>query len=380
MSDRRKHIVLAAGGTAGHVFPASSLAAEMKARNWNVSIVTDSRGDALGGVQGVETFHIRAGGVAGKKILRLLRSLPELAIGTLQAYLLIRRLRPDVVVGFGGYASVPTMLAATYGKYRTAIHEQNAILGRANRLMASRVDAIASSYAMCKAIPANADQKVIHTGMPVRQEIVDMSDRPYPVLDEASAIGLFVMGGSQGARVLGQVVPAAIERLDDEMKQRLRVVQQCREEDLDSVRLQYDSMGVAVELSTFFNDAPERLANAHLLIGRSGASSVSEALAMGRPAVLVPYPHAIDDHQSANAYAVAGAGAGWVLNQSVFTPDVLAARLTELFANPRVLVTAAACAAAVGRVDAAVRLADMIGQLVDNNDDVKPEQDRGAAT
>lgn len=364
---RMRTIVLAAGGTAGHVFPAGALASEMRNRGWHVVFVTDSRGGTLSGMENIETFHIRAGGVAGKRFFGLLRSIPELAIGTLQAWWLLRRLNPDVVVGFGGYASVPTMLAATHGNYRTAIHEQNAILGRANRLMASKVDAIATSYVKCKGIPPDTKTNIIHTGMPVRPEIVEASAVDFSPISYAGELSLFVMGGSQGASILGDVVPNAIKQLDPEIRNRVHISQQCRAEDLDRVAATYDGLGVSVDLKTFFDDVPERLARAHLLIGRSGASSVSEALAMGRPSILVPYPYAVDDHQSANAYAVAAAGAGWVMDQTIFTPENLSLRLNELLGSGRALNTAAQCAKKTGRVDAAVRLADMVQVIVGTN-------------
>ncbi len=364
MSGLSRTIALAAGGTGGHVFPASALAAEMHARGWRVVFITDRRGGAVGAMAGVETYQVRAGGVAGKSVFGRLRSIVELAIGTLQARKLLRRLAPDVVVGFGGYASAPTMMAATFGGYKTAIHEQNAVLGRANRLLAGRVDCIATSYGECRAVPPASKHKVLLSGMPVRPEIAAMHDAGYPDIDDEGPLGLLVLGGSQGARVLSEVVPAAIGKLDNAIRYRLRIVQQCRAEDIERVRAAYRDMEVSAELHTFFGDVPQRLSAAHLLIARAGASTVAEALAVGRPSVLVPYPHAVDDHQSANAHAVAEAGAGWMMDQSVFTPENLAARLGELFASQGIIQGAAACARKVGLTDAARCLADMVEGLV----------------
>ncbi len=379
MTSHPRTIVLAAGGTGGHVYPASALASEMKARGWRVVLVTDSRGGTVGGMEHIETFHVRAGGVAGKRLVGLLRSIPELAVGTLQAWFMLRRLNPDVVVGVGGYASVPTMLAATQVKCRTAIHEQNAVLGRANRLMAGRVDAIATSYATSKSIPEDAKDRVVHTGMPVRPEIAAASDCAYPAIANDNEVSLFVMGGSQGASILSDVVPAAVRRISPALRARLRVAQQCRQEDIQRVRAAYEDVDVAADLKVFFDDVPDRLATAHLLIGRSGASSVSEALAIGRPAILVPYPHAVDDHQSANAYAVAAAGAGWVMDQTMFTPENLSSRLEELFESSRVLNAVAKCAKNTGRIDAAARLADMVQQIVSDSGDLKVSREGEAA-
>ncbi|HJN24830.1 MAG TPA: undecaprenyldiphospho-muramoylpentapeptide beta-N-acetylglucosaminyltransferase [Rhodospirillales bacterium] len=370
-------IVLAAGGTGGHVFPAEALAAEMTGRGFMLCLITDQRGDAYGGALGdLETFRVRAGGVAGKRLTALLRSGPELAFGTLQSRSLLKRMKPRAVVGFGGYASVPTMLAATFGGYNTLIHEQNAVLGRANRLLATRVKRIAISFDGTRSIPESAAVKVVHTGMPVRPIITAMRNAPYPELNDNSEIRLLVLGGSQGASILSDVIPEAIEKLDDSLRSRLNITQQCRVEDLEKVRSAYQRLSLNVQLDSFFDDIPERLANTHLLIGRSGASFISEAMIVGRPTILVPYPHAIDDHQSFNAHALDEAGGGWLMSQDTFTPDALAERLRSLLSLPRVLTRAAQCARAAGHPDAAIRLADAVCELIGSNG----ENDNGRGT
>ena len=362
-------VVLAAGGTGGHVFPAEALAAELRARGCRIVLVTDRRGGALGGdLNGFETHRVRAGGIAGKNFAARLRSAPALAVGTLQARRLLNRLDPDVVVGFGGYASVPTMVAASFGGFQTVIHEQNAVLGRANRLLAPRVARIATSFETSAGLPAGTAPKVVHTGMPIRPAIADMRERPYAAIGETGAINILVLGGSQGAHVFSRVVPEALRRLPETWRRRLRVVQQCRPEDLDGVRRAYGGMGIDAELASFFADVPERLAEAHVLIGRAGASTVAEVLAVGRPAILVPYPHAIDDHQSANAHAVDAAGGGWLMPEDAFAPETLAARLDSLFGLPQTLIKAAAAARAASRPDAARRLADSVRGLMPNGD------------
>lgn len=364
-----KLIVLAAGGTGGHVFPAEALAEEMTSRGYKLNLITDRRGDAYGGTLGdLETFRVRAGGVAGKRFTALLRSGPELAIGTLQSRSLLKRMKPRAVVGFGGYASVPTMLAATFGGYNTLIHEQNAVLGRANRLLASRVKRIATSFDGTRSIPEAAVSKVVQTGMPVRPVITAARDTPYPELSESNDIRLLVLGGSQGASILSEVIPEAIGRLDETLRARLNISQQCRAEDMDAVRGVYQRLSVKAELNNFFGDIPQRLAGAHLLISRAGASSVSEAMTVGRPAILVPYPHAVDDHQSYNAHALDEAGGGWLMAQDTFTPQALAERLQSLFRMPRVLTRAAQCARAAGHPDAAQKLADAVCELIGEND------------
>ena len=361
-------IVLATGGTGGHVFPAEALAAELAARGCRLALFTDRRGGNYTGVLGdLDTYRIRAGGVAGKRIMALLQSGPELAIGLVQARSLLRKLQPSAVIGFGGYASVPTMLAACLGGLPSAIHEQNAVLGRANRLLAPWVARIATCFEAVSGLPAGADGKVVMTGMPVRQAILDRQAAEYSVITgDDGPFRLLVMGGSQGARVLSDVVPAALVKLPEATRARLRVVQQCRPEDLDRVRAAYDAAGIEAELAHFFNDVPEKLAAAHLVIGRAGASTVAEVTTVGRPSILVPYPFATDDHQSRNAHAIDEAGAGWVLPQTAFTPDALASRLDSLIGMPVVLERSAANAKTFGRPKAAKALADMVVGLIPN--------------
>ncbi|MCW8861871.1 MAG: undecaprenyldiphospho-muramoylpentapeptide beta-N-acetylglucosaminyltransferase [Rhodospirillales bacterium] len=368
-------VVLATGGTGGHVFPAEALAAELANRGCRLALVTDRRGGAYGGRLGaIETHRIRAAGIAGRGLLARLFSVVELGLGTIQARGILGRLRPAVVVGFGGYASVPTMLAATLAHMHTAIHEQNAVLGRANRLLAGRVDRIATSFGAVRNIPAGAGSKTVRTGMPVRPAIAAVRGRPYPALDEESPISLLILGGSQGASVFSAVVPQAIALLPAAIQARLSVVQQCRPEDIDAARAAYAKLPVRAELATFFDDVPERLVSAHLLITRAGASTVAELTAVGRPAILVPYPFAADDHQTYNAHAVDEAGGGWLMPQGDFTAEKLAARLENLFSMPQILRNAATGAQAAGRPDAAERLADEVCSLLGENGGDAPER------
>ncbi len=361
-------VVLAAGGTGGHVFPAEALAVELTGRGQRLAAITDRRGGAWKGALGsIETHRILAGGVAGKSLAALLKSGPELAIGTWQARALLKRLAPKAVIGFGGYASVPTMLAACFGGYRTAIHEQNAVLGRANRLLATRVRHIATSFEKSEGVPEEAAAKVVHTGMPVRAAVAAVADRPYPAFAADRPLSLVVFGGSQGARVFSDVVPAALAAFGADLKTRLRVTQQCRPEDIEAARARYRDAGIAAELATFFDDLPERLASAHLVIGRAGASTCAEMLVVGRPGILVPYPHAIDDHQTRNAHAIDEAGAGWLMPETSFTAASLAERLQSLLGLPAILEKAAAAAKAVGNADAAKRLADMVCAMLNSN-------------
>ena len=368
-------IVLATGGTGGHVFPAEALAAELAARGCRLALFTDRRGGAFGGrLNEIDTYRIRAGGIAGKSPVDRLMSTAEIGLGTMQAWQLLKQLRPAAAVGFGGYASVPTMTAATFTGMRTAIHEQNAVLGRANRLLAGRVNRIATAFKEVRSVPAGAEAKVVRTGMPVRPMIGAVGDRAYPPLDGDSPLDILVFGGSQGAHALSQVVPQALGMLDPRFKDRLRVVQQCREEDIAAVRGQYGSFGIDADLRPFFDDIPERYAAAHLVICRSGASTVAELTAIGRPAIMVPYPHAIDDHQAFNAHALDDAGGGWVMLEASFAADALATRLDSLFSLPKLLEKAAAAAKAAGAPDAVATLADMVMGMVPGNGDAEPRR------
>ncbi|MGB0696501.1 MAG: undecaprenyldiphospho-muramoylpentapeptide beta-N-acetylglucosaminyltransferase [Rhodospirillaceae bacterium] len=358
-------VVLAAGGTGGHVFPAEALAQELLERGAQLTLVTDNRGAAYGGALGqIETKRIRASAVAGQGLLKRVRAVFDLGLGVLQAMLLLRRLRPDAVVGFGGYASVPTMVAALRLGLPTIVHEQNAVPGRANRMIAAKVTRFATAFEPRRvAIRANK----VHTGMPVRPAVAAHAEAPYMApLADSGPLRLLITGGSQGAQVFSSLVPEAIALLPETLRSRLEITQQCRPEDLEAARKRYEDLGMGgqIELSNFFGDLPERLAQAHLVICRSGASTISELAVTGRPSVLVPYPFAADDHQTANARALSEAGAAWLMPQDHLSPDSLANRLTELFQSPDFLSRASACCRVVGVPDAAVRLADLVTDLV----------------
>lgn len=365
MTAQPRLILLTAGGTGGHVFPAEALAGELQNRGFALALVTDRRGQGFSGALGMlPTHRISSGGIAGRRLSARLRAMFELALGFLQARRLLRRLRPVAVIGFGGYASLPAMLAATIAGIPTALHEQNAVLGRANRLLAGRVTRIATSFPSVSHLLPAWQRKVVRTGMPVRSPVIALREQPYSPPSGQDPVRILVLGGSQGARVLSEVVPAALGALPEHWRRRLRVSQQCRPEDLDAVRAAHEESGIAADLASFFKDVPERLADAHLVIARSGASTVAELTAMGRPAILIPYPHAIDDHQTANARALDEAGAGWLIPQASFTAESLSARLLSLLALPESLARTAACARAIGTPDAASRLADLVNGLV----------------
>lgn len=354
-------ILLAAGGTGGHMFPAEALARTLLTRGLGVALATDERGQGFGDrLPQVAAHRIASGGVAGKGVIARLRNLLRLGLGVLQSRRLLRRLDPAVVVGFGGYPSVPPLWSAQREDVPTILHEQNAVMGRANRFLGPRATRLALSFEDVKFADRVAAERRVLTGNPVRAEISAIADAPYAAPRSGEAINLFVMGGSLGASVFATMVPEAVGLLPPELRSRLRIAQQARANDLEIARRAYDALGMRVELEPFFNDVPQRLARAHLLVCRSGASTVAELTAAGRPGILVPLPNSIDDHQMANARALEAAGGGWVMPQAELSPRVLAAKLQSVLGEPSTLERAAAAAKQMGRRDAAERLADLV--------------------
>jgi UDP-N-acetylglucosamine--N-acetylmuramyl-(pentapeptide) pyrophosphoryl-undecaprenol N-acetylglucosamine transferase len=356
----RPIFVLAAGGTGGHLFPAQALAERLVAAGARVVLATDRRADAFArDVPGVEISHIRAGQIGGGPI-RTARGMAEIAVGLVQARRRLRRLSPDAVVGFGGYTSIPTMLAAIQLGFPTAIHEQNAVLGRANRLLAGRIRSIATGFAAPAGLRPGDMGRAVHTGNPVRPEVLAVVGAEYRPPRPGERIDILITGGSQGARVFADIVPGALAALPPELRDRLRVSQQARPEDCERVTAQLKEAGIDAEISSFFTDIPRRLARARLVICRSGASTIAELAAVGRPALLVPYPYATDDHQTANARAFADSGAARVIPQPEFSTARLAEMLGELLGDPEGLRNAAARARGFAPDDAADRLRALV--------------------
>jgi UDP-N-acetylglucosamine--N-acetylmuramyl-(pentapeptide) pyrophosphoryl-undecaprenol N-acetylglucosamine transferase len=356
--------VLAAGGTGGHLFPAEAVARLLVEHGAAVHLLTDRRADAFAAsVPGVAVDLVRAGQLGGGP-LHAAYGLAELALGMMQARRLLRRLAPAAVVGFGGYPSVPTMLAAAQLGLPTLIHEQNVVLGRANRLLAPRARRIATGFPAVQGLRQADRARIVHTGNPVRPAIHAGGAAPYAPPGET--IELLITGGSQGARVFSEVVPPALALLPIELRARLHVSQQARPEDKDTVTAQYQALGIAGDIESFFSDMPARLQHAHLVICRAGASTIAELAVAGRPAILVPYPYAMDDHQTANAGEFAKSGGGWMMPQTDFTPASLADRLAALFADPAGLATAASAARNFARDDAAEHLAGLVQSLAHN--------------
>lgn len=377
--DRPDLIVIAAGGTGGHMFPAQALARRLLARGYRVALLTDRRGQGFGPeLPEVETYRLAAAAVLGTAPWRKALALLQLFYGVLQARRLLKRLGAKAVVGFGGYASVPAVWAGAARGLKVVLHEQNAVVGRANRLLARKAGAIATSFPAVRGLAPRDEAKCVLTGNPVRGAIAEIGRRPYALPGPRDRLTLLVTGGSQGARVFNELVPAAVSRLPAELRGRLTVVQQVRGSDLGEVQETYHACGVEAVLQPFFDDIPQRLAAATLVLCRAGASTVTELAAAGRPALLVPYPFAADDHQRANAEVFAEAGGGWVLPQATLDAESLAARLEGLLRDNAALLRAAGAARAFAQEDAADRLADLVLGRLASNGNHPPKQEAAA--
>jgi len=356
-----KLLLIAAGGTGGHMFPAQALAEAMLARGWRVKLSTDDRGARYAGgfpaevvVERVASATFARGGVAAKLVA------PFRILGGIAGALLSQlRDRPAVVVGFGGYPSIPALTAAWVLRRPRMIHEQNGVLGRVNQLFARRVDKVA-----CGTWPTALPQGVTGepTGNPVRQAVLDRASAPYiPPGDYPMA--LVVIGGSQGARILSDVVPAAVAQLPEGLRANLRVAHQARDEDAARAASGYEAAGVRAEIAPFFADIPRRLSEAQLVISRSGASSVADISVIGRPAILIPYAAATGDHQTANATGLAEAGAAVVLPEKALDASALAGHIAGILEDPHRAETMARAALGEGKPDATARLVALVEEL-----------------
>ncbi|HZG09993.1 MAG TPA: undecaprenyldiphospho-muramoylpentapeptide beta-N-acetylglucosaminyltransferase [Allosphingosinicella sp.] len=355
-----KHYVLAAGGTGGHMIPAHALAEELMRRGHRVALVTDDRGARIPGLfEGVQVHILPAGRLAGGPV-GWLKALRQIFLGRAMALRLYETFRPAAVIGFGGYPALPALMAAQRDRIPTLVHEQNAVLGRVNRLMAGKVDAIATAYEQVDRLASSQQGKVHLVGNPVRDEVLALRDQPYPELGEDGVFRVLVTGGSQGATILSRIVPEGLGMLPEHFRRRLQVTQQCRAEDIEEVRARYAALGIPADLATYIQDMPDKLAWSHLVIARAGASTIAELTAAGRPAILIPLPSATDDHQTANARGMVKAGGARMVSQRAFTPVELAKQMQKLGLEPAALANAAARARAVGRPNAAADLADLM--------------------
>ena len=367
----KKRVLLAAGGTGGHLFPAFALTEELKRRDVEVHIVTDERVDVMAGNSPADEMHVvPSATMKGKNPIALMKTALTLGRGVMAARRLLKKINPDFVLGFGGYPTFPPLIAAGQLEIKTGLHDQNAVMGRANKMLAKRVDVIGTSFPDVKYLPEGAKNKVRLTGNPVRDKVLAVQDIAYPALD-ASALAegaqkfkILIFGGSQGARFFSDFFPAAFAELEGEVRSKLSIVQQCRTEDLDRVSALYEYSGIEAKCEAFFDDLPREMSQSHLVISRSGASTVAELAVCGRPAIMVPLPHALDNDQLLNAKMLENAGAGWILEQKNITMTGFHKQLLGFLDDPQSLKNAANAAKSVGNADAVVKLADLVLESV----------------
>jgi UDP-N-acetylglucosamine--N-acetylmuramyl-(pentapeptide) pyrophosphoryl-undecaprenol N-acetylglucosamine transferase len=357
------NFVLAAGGTGGHMVPAHALAAELRSRGHGVLLITDERGARFPGLFEGVPVHILPAGRLGGGPIAWLKALNSVVKGRAEAKRLYRDHRPDAVVGFGGYPAFPSLLAASAMRIPTVLHEQNAVLGRVNRLLAGEAEAIGTAYENVDRLKPKYKSRTVIVGNPVRESVARLGELPFPAFDEFAPLKILVTGGSQGATILGKVVPEGLGLLQPSLRRRLQVVQQCRPDDIERIRGRYAQLGIPAELTTYIEDMPARLGEAHLVVGRAGASTIAELGAAGRPAIFIPFPAATNDHQTANAREITAAGGARTIQQNDFTPDVLARQIEALAMDPIALNNAAARALSVGRPHAARDLADLVERV-----------------
>lgn len=355
-------ILLAAGGTGGHLFPAEALSHALARQGLRVALMTDTRAAAYAGSFPAESIHpVPAATPSGRSPVKIALAVLELGKGVLAARQIVAKLKPAVVVGFGGYPTVPPVIGASLAGVKTVIHEQNAVIGRANRFLSGRAQTIATGFAEVGGLSDAAKAKCVQVGNPVRPAVVEAAS-PYAETGEGP-LNLLVFGGSQGARIMADIVPAALNLLTPEERARISLTQQARIEDDLRVRDLMSQAGVSAEIAPFFKDLPARMAKAHLVIGRSGASTVAELTVIGRPSILVPLPGALDQDQAANAAVLEKAGGTIRILQPDFTPQRLAQELSALLAAPTRLTAMAAHAKSAGIPDAADRLARLVADL-----------------
>ncbi len=355
-------LMIAAGGTGGHMFPAQALAEMMIERGWRVKLSTDARGARYAGgfpksvpVEQVASATFARGGKLAKLVTPL-----RIVGGILAAFVQMLKDRPTVVVGFGGYPTIPALSAAWALRVPRMIHEQNGVLGRVNRAFASHVDAFACGT-WPTILPENVNAH--HTGNPVRAAVLDRAQAPY-IPPGDYPMSLLVIGGSQGARILSDIVPRAVALLPEPMRSNLRVAHQARDEDMDRALAAYAAAGIRAEVQPFFSDIARRLSEAQLVISRSGASSVADIAVIGRPSILVPFAAATGDHQNANARGLVGANAAILIPEGRLDSATLATQIAAILSQPDAARRMAAAAFSQGIPDATARLAAIVEALV----------------
>jgi UDP-N-acetylglucosamine--N-acetylmuramyl-(pentapeptide) pyrophosphoryl-undecaprenol N-acetylglucosamine transferase len=361
---RTSHIVLAAGGTGGHMFPALALAEELLDRGHEVTLITDIRGlNYRKMFKGIKIYQVDSVSFAGKGLIGKIFTIPKIIASIFEARSILKIINPGTVIGFGGYPAFPTLRAAISLNIPTCLHEQNAVLGKVNRYLAKSVDAVALSFEDTQKARWKKYKYVAVTGNPVRREIVKIGDLYYPTLGDDRIFRILVIGGSQGAKIFSEVVPQAVSTLPRASQRRLQITQQCREEDIEAVRKLYANTKIAVELTSFIEDIPNCLRWSHLVIGRAGASTVSELTTAGRPGILVPYPYATDNHQMENLKELVSVGGAWVYKENEFTASTLAKILQRMARHPNEVWNAAEKSRKIGKPYASKDLADIVERL-----------------
>ena len=366
---RSKMVMVAAGGTGGHIFPATAFVEVFRQfPSYKLALISDKRALPLSGaLKRIDFYRIYAKGVSGRSRIWLPIALATLFVGFVQSLYILRKTRPDVVIGFGGYAALPPVLAANLTRVPTVLHEQNAVLGRANRLLLPGADRVALSFRATRYLEGSVRKGLaVWTGNPVRRAFRKMAEQPYMAIDgDKSTIRLLVLGGSQGASVFGTCVPKALALLPKELRARLHVCQQVRADQIVAVRKFYKDCGILAETKQFFADSAKQMASAHLLVCRAGATTLAELVTIGRPAILIPYPHAIDDHQRENALRIVRAGAGWMMPEETLSPETLSRKIASLLEHAEFLTMAASCARKLANENAEKQLVNLVRDLLD---------------
>lgn len=359
-----KFVLISAGGTGGHMTPAAALAKDLQTRGYHVELATDPRGMKFVNMFGDIKTHTIKSGTAHAGLIGKIKGALNLGIGILHGIALIKKIKPDLVVGFGGYPSVPSVYAAQKQDIPTVLHESNAVIGKANIFLAPEAERIALSLPFMQGLEKEDTLKCVITGNPIRSEIAILSEEPYP--DSAETMRIFIMGGSLGASILSKVIPEALAGLSEERRAKLDIIQQAREEDIEPVKAVYTEAGIKCDIASFFDDVAHQIKNANLFIGRSGASTVAEISAAGRPAIYIPLKVHADEQQKKNARMVTDHGGAWIIDQDNFTPETLRAQIEKFFNDPEILPEAAMRAKSCGKPDAAKRLGNLVAALVES--------------
>ncbi len=361
--NKKKLVVVTTGGSGGHIFPAEAIAHALIEKGFEVVFVTDKRGKVFQGLKGVQVYRLSAEHVMGRSIQYKIRAAFKLGFGVLQALILLQKLKPVAVVGVGSYASIPAVMAAHLWQIPVVLHEQNAVLGRSNRLLGRYAKAIATSFNPTYKMPQGVPQVLV--GMPAREAILAVKNAPYqPAKD---VFHLLIFGGSQGASFFSQKLADALVKLPEKIQSKIALVQQVRAEDMEQVQQKYQSTRFhSLELKSFFDNMPDLLVQSQLVVGRSGASTLTELMIVGRPAVLIPLPTSADNHQMENAKQFCDAGAGWLMAEGDFDEAAFNDRLIRLIENPDMLVKAGAAARALAQLDAGQKAAQLVSDVVEN--------------